>query len=71
MRLLEKKVNYAEEMEAPMILGMKILKKLEKDWGKDSDVYYEIEDILIDFGRLSCHNFVSLLNVIMEKSDCR
>lgn len=48
--LLEKKINYDEEKEAPMILGMKILKKLEKEWGKDSDIYYEVEDLLIDFG---------------------
>lgn len=49
-RLFEKKVNYAEEAEAPMILGCKILKKLKKEWGEDSDIYYEIEDILIDLG---------------------
>ena len=49
-KIFEKKVDYANEPEAPMILGMKILKKIEKDWGRDSDVYYEIEDVLIDLG---------------------
>lgn len=49
-KIFEKKVDYANEPEAPMILGMKILKKIEKDWGRYSDVYYEIEDVLIDLG---------------------
>ena len=49
-KIFEKKVDYANEPEAPMLLGMKILKKIEKDWGRDSDVYYEIEDVLIDLG---------------------
>lgn len=69
MRLLEKKVNYAEEMEAPMILGMKILKKLEKDWGKDSDVYYEIEDILIDLGSDSPRRLAMALRRTLENYD--
>ena len=69
MRLLEKKVNYAEEMEAPMILGMKILKKLEKEWGKDSDVYYEIEDILIDFGSDSPRRLAMALRRALENYD--
>lgn len=69
MRLLEKKVNYAEEMEAPMILGMKILKKLEKDWGKDSDVYYEIEDILIDFGSDNPRRLAMALRRALENYD--
>ena len=69
MRLLEKKVNYAEEMEAPMILGMKILKKLEKEWGKDSDVYYEIEDILIDLGSDSPRRLAMALRRALENYD--
>ena len=69
MRLLEKKVNYAEEMEAPMILGMKILKKLEKDWGKGSDVYYEIEDILIDLGSDSPRRLAMALRRTLENYD--
>lgn len=69
MRLLEKKVNYAEEMEAPMILGMKILKKLEKEWGKDSDVYYEIEDILIDLGSDSPRRLAMALRRTLENYD--
>ena len=69
MRLLEKKVNYAEEMEAPMILGMKILKKLEKDWGKSSDIYYEIEDILIDFGSDSPRRLAMALRRTLENYD--
>ena len=69
MKLLEKKVNYAEEMEAPMILGMKILKKLEKEWGKDSDVYYEIEDILIDFGSDNPRRLAMALRRALENYD--
>lgn len=67
--LLEKKVNYAEEQEAPMILGSKILKKLAKEWGKDSDIYYEIEDILIEFGSDSPRRLAMALKRVLTNYD--
>ena len=68
-RLLEKKINYAEEAEAPMILGTKILKRLKKDWGEDSDIYYEIEDILINFGSDSPRRLAMALKRVLNNYD--
>lgn len=68
-KLLEKKINYAEEAEAPMILGTKILKRLKKDWGEDSDIYYEIEDILINFGSDSPRRLAMALKRVLNNYD--
>lgn len=68
-KLFEKKINYAEEAEAPMILGTKILKKLKKDWGEDSDIYYEIEDILIDLGSDSPRRLAMALKRVLTNYD--
>lgn len=45
---LYEKVDYAHDPEAPISIGMKLLKRLEKDGWKGGDIYYEIEDIVVD-----------------------
>lgn len=46
MKLFEK-VDYSKDPEAPISIGMKILKKLEKEGWRDADVYDAIEEIII------------------------
>lgn len=47
LNMLNEKVDYSRDPEAPISLGMKILKKLEKEGWRDSDVYDAIEEIII------------------------
>lgn len=47
MNLLNEKIDYSKDPEAPISLGMKLLKKIEKEWGRDADIYDAIENIVI------------------------
>lgn len=47
LNMLNEKVDYSRDPEAPISLGMKILKKLEKEGWRDSDVYDAVEEIII------------------------
>lgn len=45
---LNEKIDYTRDPEGPISIGMKILKRLDKDGWKGGDVYYAIEDIIVD-----------------------
>ena len=47
MNSLNEKIDYSRDPEGPISLGMKILKKLEKEGWKGADVYDAIEEIII------------------------
>lgn len=47
LNMLNEKVDYSKDPEAPISLGMKLLKKLEKEGWKGADVYDAIEEIII------------------------
>lgn len=44
---LNEKVDYSKDPEAPISLGMKLLKKLEKEGWKGADIYDEIYEIIV------------------------
>ena len=45
--MLNEKIDYSKDPEGSISLGMKLLKKLEKDGWKGSDIYDEVEEIII------------------------
>lgn len=47
LNMLNEKVDYSRDPEAPISLGMKILKKLEKEGWKGADVYDAVEEIIV------------------------
>lgn len=66
--LLEK-VDYSKDPEAPMTIGTKLLKKLDKEWGKDSDIYSEVEDLLIAHGSGSPKRLAMALRRVLSNYD--
>ena len=66
--LLEK-VDYSKDPEAPMTIGTKLLKKIDKEWGKDSDIYSEVEDLLIAHGSGSPKRLAMALRRVLSNYD--
>ena len=44
---LNEKIDYSKDPEAPITIGLKLLNKIEKDWGKGSDIYGAIDEIIV------------------------
>ena len=67
--MLFEKVDYSKDKEAPITIGNKILKKIDKEWGRDSDIYGEIEEVLIHFGSDSPKRLAMALKRILNNYD--
>ena len=67
--MLLEKVDYSKDKEAPITIGNKILKKIDKEWGRDSDIYGEIEEVLIHFGSDSPKRLAMALKRILNNYD--
>lgn len=48
LNTLNEKIDYSKDPEGPISIGMKLLKKLEKEGWRGADIYDEIEDIIVD-----------------------
>lgn len=67
-RIFEK-IDYSKDPEGPISIGMKLLKKLEKEGWKGGDVYDEIEDIIVDADIKHPKQFALRLKRTLENYD--
>ena len=67
--MLLEAIDYSKDKEAPITIGTKILKKLDKEWGRDSDIYGEVEEVLIHFGSESPKRLAMALKRILNNYD--